>query len=184
MSKKKEIEESTQSNNTEEYTDKINDSDSDISDENVEVNLDEQSISREIDNVQNENLPIELLEVKKNLLTVYLINLILYNKLNENEKEFSPIKEKLIKLSILIEKCCIMEEKIDDDIKEILDENETREAPKYIIENKGNSKKKRKREENNPRIKNKRKATELFEKSKMVVDKNIHAKKTKTNKFG
>lgn len=137
-----------------------------------EIELDTEVIQERIQDIAD--IGSSVLRTKRDLLMVYLINLELYKSLEE--KEFSPIKSTLMKISILLEKIQFIED------KESVKEEERREAPKYIIENKG-IRKHRKKEESNPRVKNRRKATDMFKRGKINPDKNISDKKTKTSKF-
>lgn len=84
----------------------------------------------EIDTICIEDLNKELENAKnaKNttkieLLKHYLLNFILYSNLNEEEKSESPIKEKLLKIAILLEKLIQMEGKLTNiDVKRVADE--------------------------------------------------------------
>lgn len=183
---KNENESSESYENTEMTTE---DSKSESSDRDEQIETDDNcSLHEEDPNVIQEKIDeIEITEndvlsTKRDLLKAYLINLLLYKKLSDEEKEFSPIKETLLKLQVLIEKLY----QIDDKISSIEDSesvDEERTLPDYIMKNKGKVARKRKKEERNPRVKNKRRAEELAKKGKLVHDKNYDAKKTKTNKF-
>lgn len=154
--------------------DKAKDSDDEIIEENENV------VQEKIDEI--EITDDEVLTAQRDLLSAYLINLLLFKKLSEDDKEFSPIKETLLRLQILIEKLYQINDKLVQE--EELDSTEDgRAIPEYIMKNKGKMARKRKKEERNPRVKNKRRADEMFKKGKLVVNKNFDGKKTKTNKF-
>ena len=98
---------------------------------------------------QLNTLPLKIQNLKKEMLLMNIINLKLF-KTSKDDK----IKEIIVKTMILIESLCSVEEKV-----------EKRLCPKYILENKGIVKYRRK-EESNPRLNNKRKADGLREKMK------------------
>ncbi|KAM0673184.1 hypothetical protein GVAV_003348 [Gurleya vavrai] len=159
---------------------------SEESESEQEVNFEEkeENYKLQFNNLKDANDKLNI--TKKNLLYVYLINLHLFNQLPENEKNSSAIKFTLIKITTLLEKIINYKSKIDQKVitnkENIKDCNELRIAPKNIIENKGINRK-RKREEMNPRIKNKRKAVDQKQKGKKVFDKNIDTKKSRSDKY-
>lgn len=62
-------------------------------------------------------------QTKVELLRHYLLNFILYSNLPEDQKNDSPIKEQLLKISILLEKLVAMEGKLANvDTKRVLDD--------------------------------------------------------------
>lgn len=153
--------------------------------------LNTEEVEEEIDKIES-SVSNEILEVKHDLLSVYLMNLILYNKLEEGQRTENPITEMLIKTSVLLEKICLMEKKADLVIKSTkqnevppvkYEEGKKRVITDEMMKNKFVTKK-RKVEDRNPRLKYKNKAKKLAEKAEIKYDNNIDTKKTKTNKFG
>lgn len=158
----------------------------DNSDESLDLNEntfenDEYVIQSKIDEIDLDVTENEILTAKRDLLKAYLVNLLLFKKQSEEEKEFSPIKEVLLKLQVLIEKIYKIDVTIEK-IEESDSSDEKRTVPDYILKNKGKMTRNRKKEERNPRVKNKNKAAEIFKKGKLVVNKNIETKINK-NKF-
>ncbi|KAM0688720.1 hypothetical protein COBT_000003 [Conglomerata obtusa] len=140
----------------------------------------EQKIKNTAEQINNLNLEIN--SVKKNLLTIYLINLHLYKKLKADERSQSVIKQYLIKITVALEKIIGMEDQININKEPEEEICEKRLAPKGLIANKGLGRI-RKREEMNPRVKNKKKAEIMMEKGKRKIDGNIDTKKSKSDKY-
>ena len=71
-------------------------------------------------------------QTKLDLLKHYLLNFILYSNLNDDEKVDSPIREKLLKISILLEKLVQMEGKLSNvDSKRVIEERMTKRNNKH-----------------------------------------------------
>lgn len=130
-----------------------------------------------------------ILEVKSDLLSVYLMNLVLYSKLAEEERRDSPITEMLVKTTILLEKICQMEKKADIVIKTATQEpreEKRSDGKRAITEEMMRNKfvaRKRKIEDRNPRLKHKNKAKKLAEQAQVRDDGNIDTKRPKTSRF-
>lgn len=108
------------------------------------------------------------LYVREELLKHYLISYILFANLTEEEKEISPIKEELLRLSILLEKVQNMNRKLErGNTRRVI----TKEMEKGI-------KKIKRSAESNPRIKYKKNAERLLERTAIKEDYNINAGKT------
>ncbi|KAG5859769.1 hypothetical protein KMI_05g09540 [Encephalitozoon hellem] len=136
----------------------------------------------------------EILDIKSDLLSVYLMNLVLYKEMDEEDRAGSPVEEMLAKTSILLEKICYMERKASDAAKLSLSdgyegyrekggssEDEKRTITDKMKKNK--FVKKRKAEDRIPRLKYKNKARKLSEMSEVRHDGNIDTKKPSFNKF-
>lgn len=124
-----------------------------------------ESISQEISKAAS--------ECKVELLKHYLLNYILYLNLPRGEAEDSPIKEKLLKISILLDKADSMERSVKKvDANRLVDGRMMKNDPK-----RGGSKSK------NPRKKFKINSEKLKERTKAREDYNIDAKNSKLNKF-
>ncbi|ELA41384.1 uncharacterized protein VICG_01625 [Vittaforma corneae ATCC 50505] len=113
-------------------------------------------------------------ECKVELLRHYLLNYILYLELPSDEAEDSPIKEKLLKISVLLDKVNSMEknaEKVSGD--RTVDEKMMKNKPKAChLKSK------------NPRKKFKINSEKLKERTKAKDDYNIDTRNGRSSKFG
>ncbi|KHN69802.1 hypothetical protein CWI42_052070 [Ordospora colligata] len=131
----------------------------------------------------------EILGIKCDLLSVYLMNLVLYKELSEEEKVGSPITEMLLKTNILLEKVCQMEKRAmnaNGSTSAIEVEANTEDQKRRVIseEMKRNKfVKKRKFEDRNPKLKYRNKAKKLAEKAEIKHDGNIDVKKNGGSKL-
>ncbi|KAI5148827.1 hypothetical protein ENBRE01_0555 [Enteropsectra breve] len=106
--------------------------------------------------------------LKVKVLQRYVLMMILYKNLSEEEREDSPITEELSRVSALLRKLAIMENKIERmPVDRAIDEK--------MMRNKNNSK--RKLQSSNPRTKYKRNAEKLSERTKTKADFNIDGEK-------
>lgn len=113
-------------------------------------------------------------DTKVELLKHYLLNLILYLNLSEDEQNDSPIKEKLTTISILLDKLRQMEDKTNSiSLKRVVD--------KKMMKNKGESDKSKNRLP--PQEKYRKNAEKQKERTKKEDDFNINTKKSKKNNF-
>lgn len=137
----------------------------------------------------------EILEIKSDLLSVYLMNLVLYKEMSEEDRVGSPVVEMLGRTSILLEKICLMEKKADAQGRVPLEEGSGQpkketatEDDKRVIteEMKRNKfvKKKRKAEDRIPRLKYRNRAAKLAERAEAKHDGNIDGSKGGGNRFG
>lgn len=121
-----------------------------------------------IEKIENE-LSITTNQCKVDLLKHYLLNFILYLNLSEENKEDSPIKEKLLKISILLDKINLMENNIKSvDSERVVDDKMMSNKPKNIKKN-----------TKNPRNKFKINSEKLKERTKPKEDFNINIKNNK-----
>lgn len=161
----------------------------------------EKIYSEEVEKVENQiqqldnETPNKILSIKHDLLSIYLMNLILYHELAQSERCDHPIRDMLVKISILLEKICLMEDKAADIMT--LHKCETRnivnDAPKAdVVKKRAITEEmklnksvivKRKREDKTPRLKNRSKAERLKKKATVLYDGNIETDVTRTNKF-
>lgn len=136
----------------------------------------------------------EILDIKSDLLSVYLMNLVLYKEMDEEDRAGSPEEEMLAKTSILLEKICYMENKAlalakmppNDEHKSCEGKEDPEEYGKRIITDKMKKNKfvkKRNIEDRIPRLKYKNKARKLSEMAEVKHDGNIDTKKPSFNKF-
>lgn len=152
-------------------------------------------VEKEI-NATRASVSNEILEIKSDLLSVYLMNLVLYNKMEEKERMGSPVTEMLIKTSILLEKVCSMEKKAEMTIEAASRSGNVETSKPAVNEEEGSKRviseemmrnkcvvRKRKVEDRNPRLKRRNKAKKLAEKMEIKHDGNIDIKKTTANKF-
>lgn len=87
------------------------------SSDNLEI-LTVESLIQELENAKDSKNKLKI-----ELLRHYLLNFILYSNLSEDEKSDSPIKEKLLRISILLEKLVQMEGKLSNvDAKRIVED--------------------------------------------------------------
>ncbi len=133
----------------------------------------------------------EILGIKSDLLSVYLMNLVLYKEMSEEERIGSPITEMLLKTSILLEKVCQMEKRARkvsesrDTVEVEVEANVEEEKRRVISEEMKRNKfvKKRKHEDRNPKLKYRNKARKLAEKAEVRHDGNIDVKKNGGSKL-
>lgn len=111
---------------------------------------------------------------KLELLKHYLVNYILYENLQSSERKDSPIREKLTSISVLLDKAVAMEKKI-----EVCTPH--RIADRQMMRNKDDTKKKP--QSTTPKMKYRRNAERLADRTKAREDPNINVKKSKSNKF-
>jgi hypothetical protein len=150
-----------------------------------------ESVEKELETVRAQ-VPSRILEVKHDLLSVYLMNLVLYHELREEDRSDSPITEVLIKTTILLEKVCLLEQKAAEAIKEELTRSEDagkketakeeRTLPDRMLRDKG-AIVKRKAERRTPARGYRDKAQKLAEAARTTYDDSIDAKRTRTSKF-
>lgn len=107
------------------------------------------------------------------LLKHYLLNYILYENVPEDEREDSPIREKLTTISILLEKLKTMEKKV-----EVLSHRRT--VDRQMMRNRNDALKK---PAVAPMERHKRGAERLMERTKQRADPNINARKQKARKL-
>ncbi|AFN83085.1 hypothetical protein EROM_051550 [Encephalitozoon romaleae SJ-2008] len=136
----------------------------------------------------------EILDIKSDLLSVYLMNLVIYKEMNEEDRAGSSVEEMLAKTSILLEKICYMENKAlalakmppNDEHKSCERKEDSEECGKRIITDKMKKNKfvkKRNIEDRIPRLKYKNKARKLSEMAEVKHDGNIDIKRPSFNKF-
>ncbi|CAD26668.1 hypothetical protein [Encephalitozoon cuniculi GB-M1] len=137
----------------------------------------------------------EILDVKSDLLSVYLMNLVLYKEMSEEDRSGSPVEEMLAKVTILLEKICSMERKAEalartpqdsEDRGDKREESSAEDEKRVITDKMKRNRfvKKRKAEDRIPRLKYKNKARRLAERAEVKCDRNIDASKPSFNKFG
>jgi hypothetical protein len=146
-----------------------------------------ENIKKELDGIRTQ-IPSKILETKHDLLSVYLMNLVLYNELAEDERKESPVMEVLVRTTILLEKICVMEQKATDVIKEELSKSEKAAAEgrrlltDVMLKDRGDVAR-RKPERRTPARGYRYKAQRLAETARVVHDDSINVKRTRTSKF-
>ncbi|ADM11601.1 uncharacterized protein Eint_051540 [Encephalitozoon intestinalis ATCC 50506] len=151
------------------------------------------SVSCDLDEARS-SIQNEVLDVKSDLLSVYLMNLVLYKEMDSEDRKGSPVEEMLSKTSILLEKICAIERRAgslgevpqSEENKGSVEEEDPAEEGKRTITDKMKKNKfvkKRKAEDRIPRLKYKNKARKLAEMAEIKHDGNIDTKKPSFNKF-
>lgn len=107
--------------------------------------------------------------MKLELLRHYLVNFILYTNLDDECKEDSPIREKLLKIAILLEKLVAMENKI-----QMID-------PRRVLDERMLKKKNRESKKSTPGKKFRINSENQRERTKLKEDYNIKVKNKKMN---
>ncbi|KAF7682917.1 hypothetical protein TCON_1873 [Astathelohania contejeani] len=122
-------------------------------------------------------------KIHEMLLRTYLMNLLLYMQLSEEDKNDHPIRDTLMELSELIRKITDLRYSRTYSLEDEASEDNTRRAlTTEMLKNKGRNKKKKLVYEN-PRIKNRKKSDDIKKKAVKEVEKNINTKLSKTSRF-